>query len=235
MPAEVRTATDPIEPARWIGQRIRRFRPIVDHPLFAAIFGRMAAGMSTWRIAQWLWEELPEGDPLRAVGFDPLYRRLRRFQKAMPDGVLAARSYLDTKFAAVGAGIDVLEEFDTLIRYQKERIASKAAVEHEFPVPLEQMRREVELLADLLERRRDTAVMLGLHPSARLVPAIDARTVNVAITNSSQEDSIDRLMRARPDQIPRMLAAIDELDALEALAAQVDAESRMAELTEGSD
>jgi hypothetical protein len=234
MPSEVRTAADPIEPALWVGQRIRRFKPIVGHPWFPAIFGRMAAGMSTWRIAQWLWTELPEADPLRSVGFDPLYRRLRRFQKAMPEGVLAARSYLDTRFAAVGAGIDVLEEFDTLIRYQKERIAAKAQVEDAFPVPLEQMRREVEQLADLLELRRDTAVMLGLHPNAMLVPAIDARTVNVAITNSPQEDWIDRLLRARPDLISRMMNAIDEFDALEALAAEVDAEPIMAEVAAGA-
>jgi hypothetical protein len=76
--------------------------------------------------------------------------------------------------------------------------------------------------------------MLGLHPNARLVPAVDARTVNVAITNSTQEDWIDRLMRARPDQISRMMNAIDEFDALQALAAEVDAESSMAEVTEGS-
>jgi hypothetical protein len=32
MLAEVRGAADPIEPALWIGQRIRRFKPIVGHP-----------------------------------------------------------------------------------------------------------------------------------------------------------------------------------------------------------
>jgi hypothetical protein len=47
-------APDPIEPALWIGQRIRRFRPIVDHSWFAAIFGMMVAGMSAWQTAQWL-------------------------------------------------------------------------------------------------------------------------------------------------------------------------------------
>jgi hypothetical protein len=126
------------------------------------------------------------------------------------------------------------EEFDTLIRFQKERIAAKAQVEDEFPVPLEQIRREVEQLADLLERRRDTAIVLGLHPNARLVPAIDARTVNVAVTNSPQEDWIDRLLRARPDQIPRMMSVIDQLDELEVLAAAVDAEPIMAEVAAGA-
>jgi hypothetical protein len=224
MPAEIRDAPDPIEPALWIGQRIRRFKPIVGHPLFPAIFGKMAAGMSTWRIAQWLWEELPEDDPLRAVGFDPLYRRLRRFQKLMPEGVLAARSYLDEKFAAVGAGIDVLEEFDTLIRFQKARIASHTDMERQLPVPLEQMRREIALLATLLERRRDTAIMLGLHPNAQLLPAIDARTVNVAVTHGTMVERIDQLLRVRPDLIPRAMTAFDELDALETLAAEIIAQ-----------
>ncbi len=65
--------------------------------------------------------------------------------------------------------------------------------------------------------------MLGLHPTARLATTVDARTLNVAITSSPQEDGIDRLMRARPELIPRLMFVIDELDAFEAMGAEVEA------------
>ncbi len=215
MPEGVRTAADPIEPALWLGQRIRRFQPIVGHPWFSAIFGKMVAGMSTWRIAQWLWVGLPADDPLKAIGFDPLYSRLKRFRKLMPDGVLAARSYLDEKFAAVGAGIDELEEMDTLIRYQKGRISAKAEQEAAFPVPIEQMRREIAELASLLQLRRDTAVMFGLHPNARLVENPAAQEVKVTVS-PDPVPTIDAMIQARPDLVGRWIAVIEELDDLQA-------------------
>jgi hypothetical protein len=87
MPAEIRDAPDGIERAVWMGERMRRFRPLVTHPWFPAIFGRMAAGSSTWRIARWLMDELPVDDPLRQIGFDALNSRLKRFRRLVPDAL----------------------------------------------------------------------------------------------------------------------------------------------------
>jgi hypothetical protein len=58
----------------------------------------------------------------------------------------------------------VLTEFDTLIRLQRDRISKFAETEASLPAPLEQVRREIETLGQLLQRRLSVAIATGLHP-----------------------------------------------------------------------
>ncbi len=83
-----------------------------------------------------------------------LVLRLYRFRRLLPEGVLLARGYIEETFGRLDVGTDVVTEIDTLIRYQKERISSKAEFEFSLPLPLEQIGREVDRLRELLVARR---------------------------------------------------------------------------------
>lgn len=214
MPESVKAASDRIEPALWLGRRIKRFAPLVQHRLFPQIYGKLIAGQSVYRVTEWVQEQVSEDDPLATgqLAYMALARRLYRFRKLLPDGAVLAHGYLAEKFQALDAGIDLNSELDQLIRYQKARIEAKAEAERDFPVPLEQMGREVDRLRELLAEKRATQQIYGLIPGAPRVTPTTAVNVNVGI--SEQSLSIAAFMQANPSKVPDVVSLIQQLDAL---------------------
>lgn len=207
---------DRMAAALWLG-RHSRFKSLVEHPMFPQAFGRMVAGESILRVTVWLQSAVPVDDPVLGAGstsFDALSRRLYRFRAALPDHVIFARSYLDEKFRSVESSLDVIDEFDAVIRLQKERVGTFVEKERGFPVPLEQVRREIATLGTLLESRRDTAIVFGLHGPSAVVPHTPLSLTQVNVT-SVQPTAAGRkfaeLMQERPELVGSVSALLDEL------------------------
>jgi len=197
------------------------------------MFGRLITGESPMRIAAWIQANVPSDDPLGVAStrYDALWRRLYRFRAKLPPAVLIARGYMDQKFASVEAGIDVLAEFDTLIRLQKSRISGFVEKEEKFPFPSEAMRREVATLGELLERRRDTAIALGYHPGAS-VPGtplfVGGQNVQVNVGVAAMSPAgrkMSEILEAHPEAIAEFAELADKLEALEGHAVVVSESS----------
>jgi hypothetical protein len=208
--------SDRIGPALWLGARVRRYRTLVRHPLFNEIYGRLVAGESPMRVANWLQSAVPPDDifGVESIKYLSLTRRLYRFRDALPPAVLLGRSYIDEMYQSAEASVDVLNEFDTLIRLQKERISAFAQKEKDFPVPLEQVRREIATLGELLERRRETAIAFGFHGASHTV-VMGNQIMQVAVQAGAQPSAAGRkyaeIMQDQPEKVADMTELFDRL------------------------
>ncbi len=209
--------SDRLAPALWLGTRVRRFRPLIEHPLFSQIYGRMVNGESPMRIAAWVQASVPGDDPFGAarITYPALWRRLYRFRDALPPETVIAGGYIN-KFASAEASLDVLTEFDTLIRLQRDRVSRFAEKESGLSAPSEQVRREVETLGQLLARRLSVAIALGLHPGV-VDPSrplyVGGTTVEVNIGGPTPEARrYAELLAERPELVVSMTELFDRLD-----------------------
>ena len=209
--------SDRLAPALWLGTRVSRFRSLIEHPLFSPIYGRIVNGESPMRIAAWVQASIPADDPFgtERMTYPALWRRLYRFRDALPPETVIVGGYID-KFASVEASLDVLSEFDTLIRLQRARISRFAEKEDGLPTPQEQVRREIDTLGQLLQRRLTVAIALGLHPGAadRARPLyVGGTTVEVNIGSPTPEARrFAELLEERPELVVPMTELFDQLD-----------------------
>jgi hypothetical protein len=217
MPAEVveDSKRDRLAAALWLG-RHNRFKSLVEHPLFPQVFGRMVAGESILRVTAWAMSAVPVGDPVfGTASFDALSRRLYRFRAALPEHVVFARTYLDEKFGgSIESTLDVISEFDAAIRLQKDRVGRFVEKEKAFPVPLEQVRREIGTLGVLLASRRDTAIVFGMHGPNAVVPNTPLSLTQINVTSTQPTGAGRRLaemMQERPEIVGSVSALLDEL------------------------
>ncbi len=196
--------------ALWLGQRIGRFRPITEHPLFPELYARLVVGASPYRLAAWIQNAVPDDDPLgrRTMTYRALVLRLYRFRRLLPAGVLLARGYIEETFGRLDVGTDVITEIDTLIRYQKERISSKAEFELSLPLPLEQIGREIDRLRELLVARR---IMSGAISPADMV---DRRTTMRDKEPPSNGQTITAFLTANPSKVPAVVAILEQFEKL---------------------
>jgi len=211
--------SDRLAPALWLGTRVSRFRSLIEHPLFSQIYGRMVNGESPMRIAAWLQSNVPPDDPFGSIQitYAALWRRLYRFRDALPPETVIVGGYIN-KFASTEASLNVLNEFDTLIRLQRARISKFAERETGLSAPLEQVRREIETLGQLLARRLSVAIALGLHPGvvdpSRPLYA-GGTTVQVNIGGPTPEARrYAQLLEERPELVVSMTELFDRLDGI---------------------
>lgn len=209
--------SDRLAPALWLGTRISRFRALVEHPLFSQIYGRIVNGESPLRIAKWIQATAPADDPFGtdSITYPALWRRLYRFRDALPPETIIVGGYID-RFASAEASLDVLTEFDTLIRLQRARISRFAERETGKGQPLEQVRREIDTLGQLLHRRLTVAIALGLHPGG-VDPsrplAVGGTTVEVNIGGPTPEARrFAELLDERPELAGSMTELFDRLE-----------------------
>jgi len=211
--------SDRLAPALWLGTRVSRFRSLIEHPLFSAIYGRIVNGESPMRIAAWVQASVPADDPFgpNRITYPALWRRLYRFRDALPPETVIVGGYIN-KFASTEASLNVLTEFDTLIRLQRARISKFAEKETGLSAPQEQVRREIETLGQLLARRLSVAIALGLHPGA-LDPSrplyVGGATVHVNVGGPTPEARrYAELLEQRPDLVVSMTELFDRLDGI---------------------
>lgn len=209
--------SDRLAPALWLGTRVSRFRSLIEHPLFSPIYGRMVNGESPMRIAAWVQASVPADDPFGAarITYPALWRRLYRFREALPPETVIAGGYIN-KFASAEASLNVLTEFDTLIRLQRDRVSTFAEKETGLPAPSEQVRREIETLGQLLARRLSVAIALGLHPGV-VDPSrplyVGGTTVQVNVGGPTPEARrYAELLEERPELVVSMTELFDRLD-----------------------
>ncbi len=211
--------SDRLAPALWLGTRVSRFRSLIEHPLFSAIYGRMVNGESPMRIAAWVQASVPADDPFgpSRITYPALWRRLYRFRDALPPETVIVGGYIN-KFASAEASLNLLTEFDTLIRLQRARISKFAEKETGLSAPQEQVRREIETLGQLLARRLSVAIALGLHPGA-LDPSrplyVGGTTVQVNVGGLTPEARrYAELLEQRPELVVSMTELFDRLDGI---------------------
>jgi hypothetical protein len=209
MPAAIREAYDPYEPAVWVASRVPRWQPLVKHEKFRVILGMLLSGRGPWRTADWIRANVPAND---ALGVDKLSRlalarRLQRFQKALPDRVGIAATFLDEKFVRVDVDLDEIAEIDGLIRYQKFRLGILGMKEADFGVPVEQQGREVDRLANLLVRRK-----LLLDGVMNVTQQTVGQQVNVVVQQSEAASSVAGYLRDNPAAIPKLMSLFDDLE-----------------------
>ncbi len=219
LPAHIRAdaQSDRLAPALWLGTRVSRFRSLVEHPLFSQIYGRIVNGESPMRIAAWVQSSVPADDPFGVgrITYPALWRRLYRFRDALPPSTIIQAGYIN-QFASAEASLDVLTEFDTLIRLQRARISRYAEQEVGLPGPREQVRREIETLGQLLARRLSVAIALGLHPgvvdpSRPLVVGGTTVQVNIGSPTPAARRYAE-LLAERPELVVTMTELFDRLD-----------------------
>src|SRR5450759_576254 len=211
--------SDRLAPALWLGTRVRRFRSLIEHPLFSAIYGRMVNGESPMRIAAWVQASVRPDDPFGPgqITYPALWRRLYRFRDALPPETVIVGGYIN-KFASAEASLNVLNEFDTVIRLQRARISKFAEKETGLSAPLEQVRREIETLGQLLARRLSVAIALGLHPGV-VDPSrplyVGGTTVQVNVGGPTpQARRYAELLEERPELVDSMTELFDRLDGI---------------------
>ena len=211
--------SDRLAPALWLGTRVSRFRSLIEHPLFSQIYGRIVNGESPMRIAAWVQASVPADDPfgVSQITYSALWRRLYRFRDALPPETVIAAGYIN-RFASAEASLNVLTEFDTLIRLQRARISKFAEKETGLSAPQEQVRREIETLGQLLARRLSVAIALGLHPGA-LDPSrplyVGGTTVQVNVGGPTPEARrYAELLEERPELVVSMTELFDRLDGI---------------------
>jgi hypothetical protein len=209
--------SDRLAPALWLGTRVSRFRSLVEHPLFSQIYGRIVNGESPMRIAAWVQASVPADDPFGPgrITYPALWRRLYRFREALPPETVIVGGYIN-KFASAEASLNVLAEFDTLIRLQRARISRFAEKETGLSAPLEQVRREIETLGQLLARRLSVAIALGLHPGV-IDPSrplyVGGTTVQVNVGGPTPEARrYAEPLAERPELVVSMTELFDRLD-----------------------
>jgi hypothetical protein len=219
MPDFVKSAQDRLEPALWLGRRIARFRVLTEHPMFPAIFGRLVSGQAPAMIIRWLWTKIPPDDVFgpQSTTAAALERRLLRFRSVLPPDVVIAANTIDAQFKRAGAVLDVLEEFDILIRFQKARLEKGAQREATLPLPIESLRREVGTLADLLTARHNAEQGYGGVQIGDTY--IGGQHVTVQ-GSGSPVDVVRQFMQREPNKAPGVLELMDRIDELDAPAAQ---------------
>jgi len=209
--------SDRLAPALWLGTRVSRFRPLIEHPLFSQIYGRIVNGESPMRIAAWVQANVPADDPFGVgrIKYAALWRRLYRFRDALPPETVIVGGYIN-KFASAEASLDVLNEFDTLIRLQRDRISKFAEKETGLSGPLEQVRREIDTLGQLLARRLSVAIALGLHPGVADPSRplyVGGTTVEVNVGGPTPEARrYADLLEERPELVVSVTELLDRLD-----------------------
>ena len=205
-----------MEPTVRVAWRFAMFRDLPEHPLFAQILARLAAGYSPWRVASWLQETVPSEDPFSSARIDrrALYRKLKRFRNLLPPAVMLPSSYLDDLTRKVDIHVDVVPRLAALILFQERRLSQFAAREKDSPLgtTVDQGRKEVLAMADLLAMMRDTQIALGLLPGS-LIPRLSMRQSTVAISASEFDlpatDPFNRFLERNPSAIATVMAAID--------------------------
>lgn len=194
----------------------KRLAWLRNHHLFPSILGRMLGGWTLYRLAGWVQDHVAKDDPL---GFDNLDRealmhRLKRFRNRLPPSLFLPRAYLDDLIASADAEIDVLAELNALIRYQKKRLDLLRGREVEMELPIEQQRKEIQTLLELLMRARDTQISLGVTPGM-LAPSVNVNVETNGGYDHAQETRLERYLRENPQDVADVIGKLDKgLDAI---------------------
>jgi hypothetical protein len=150
----------------WIRRIAPRFRRLIDHKLFPRIHTRLTMGMSSYRVAAWIQREVPADDifGIETIRLDSLARSLRRYIALLPKSAFLPQSFVEDLVRGAEVDVDVMQELAGLIVAQKQRLTSAYKAEQTLGFPIEQMRREIDLLGQLLAQMLDTQIALGYFP-----------------------------------------------------------------------
>jgi hypothetical protein len=186
-------------------QRQRRFRRLVDHPLFPEIYGRLIAREPASETARWVQAQVAPEDVLGAatLGVEALRKVLSRFRATIPVALVVAPLFIDEKYHRRHAYLDVLGHLDTLVRLQEARVSRFVKAEGDLPIPVPHVRLEIELLASLLDRRVAIAQVLGGGADPRAGVTVNPTQVNVF--GSPAAERVHEALQAHPAAIPAFL------------------------------
>jgi hypothetical protein len=204
-----------LEAGVLLARRFARLARLPEHPLFAAIHGRLIAGESPYHLARWIQGRVPFDDPLgtASIQVDSLERKLRRYKALMPRHMLIPPTHIDSLLNGAFLEIDVLRELSGLILYQKQRIDQFAKKERDWPLGItsEQQRKEVLALAQLLKDMRDTQIALGSVPSVLPGSPVFNQLISVGADSSDDSDPLSQFLANNPQAIPKVMEALDRV------------------------
>lgn len=209
---------------RRMSRRVGKWGELYTHPLWDEIFQKMIARQSPATIEKWLRPRLQPGEPLYDVSTDALVGRLRRMLQTIPKEAFVPLTDIERKYYH-DSRLDVMNEYAGMIRYQKARIDRFAAAEEDFPLPVEQQRRELETLSEMLKQYWQAEVGLGLRPSAQ--SPTPQTNVDVTVVNQNRMDTLGNVgqemaatMQQQPNAIPEVMGLLQRLRDGESEAAQ---------------
>lgn len=159
---------DSIAHGVWVSRVVPRFRRLVDHRLFPRIHTRLTGGMSSYRVAAWIQREVPADDVFgkETIRLDSLARSLRRYMTLLPKAAFLPQSFIEDLVRGAEIDVDLMQELAGLIVAQKQRLTTAWAAEQAMGFPIAQVRRELDLLARLLEQMLETQIALGYVPGS---------------------------------------------------------------------
>lgn len=194
----------------WLGDRIKRLRTLTEHPLYPAIHGRLVAGISSYRVATWIKQRVGPDDPLGQRTTRSLARTLQKYARLLPRSAFLPQSFIEDLVRGAEIDVDTIQELAGLIVFQKQRVTMAAKMEATLGIPLEQVRREVQTLSDLLRQMRDTQIALGY------VPALLQPTLSVNARYSGGQPGIggstlDEMISQQPELLGDILPVLDRL------------------------
>jgi hypothetical protein len=213
LPPGVLARGDSYDAGVSLADRLKAFKDLPDHPLFMSIHGRLVQGDNVMAVTRWLQDTVGPDDPFHPnqISFGALRRKLQRYRQLLPPAMVLEPSYLEMLTKRVDVQIDVVRELGGLIYYQKQRVSQFAGREKEFPMGMtvEQQRKEVEELKNLLLAMRDTQVMLGITPGT-LIPQLQMNQTTVNVLGDGEDvDPLNLLLSRSPELIPRVMEALD--------------------------
>ncbi|MEO5986699.1 MAG: hypothetical protein ABIW50_03350 [Candidatus Limnocylindria bacterium] len=208
--------------ARWVAQHNSRYRRYLRHRDWDAIVARLIAGQSPWKVAWWIQARVPADDELfgmNAVSADALGKRLQRFRAKLPKNLFLPPSLIDGLLGDLEIDVDVLTELHSLLVYQKQRLDLLVVQERDMGFPIEQQRRELTLLLEILTRIRDTQIAMGVQPEGIGEP------VHIGMDQpyrTAEESPLEQWMANHPEYVGRMLPLLKGLDDIMREAAALD-------------
>lgn len=115
----------------WLGERIRHFKRLTEHPLYPAIHGRLISGIGSYRVAVWIQQRVDPDNTLgvNRVALSSLRRSLQRYSRLLPKSAFLPRSFIEDLVRGAEIDVDVMQELARLIVLQKQRITIGAKME----------------------------------------------------------------------------------------------------------
>lgn len=208
---------DSISQGVWVGHALPHYRRLTSHPLFMPIHGRLVAGISSWRVAHWIQQNVEPNDVFGAakIKVDSLARSLRRYTKLLPKSTFLPASLMEELIQGAEIDVDVMQELGALIVYQKQRLTLADKVEKQMQIPLPQVTEQVKVLADLYRQMRDTQIALGYAPAHRLDGMTVGHGANQAAPVLRRVSELEDWMSHHPQYVARVvpiLKALTDLD-----------------------
>lgn len=157
---------------------------------------KIKAGIAVEEVARWIQEEMLE---YRDAKRESLVRALYRFKAELdPEEIVTSKpTYVDQAVEKMRRGINELEELEKLYLLQLKRISIDASTEEKINKLFKTTNQEITLASNLLAKRLELKMKLGLVESVPEKVNITQSSVNVSAVAHAGSDILQGLDEER--------------------------------------